>query len=163
MSSETNLIKMQECQKDYSSYMMWMQNQKNQYTFICGFTFTTLTLLIINLPNTINIIIAQSIMLFLTIVFDLLLFLVLLIGVESLQYCKNIPPYTKASHLCQNLSNIVFPLWGFSVPLIYLLWDFIYLAVVSAIIWILLMVVSNFTVRKPLKQYRRVTEIKGDK
>ncbi len=150
---------MSEHEKDFSSYMSWMQGQKNLYTFISGFTFTTLTLLIINLPNP-NAIREQLIMLFLTIVFDLLLFLISLIGVESLQFCKDIPPYKKSLDLCNNLSNIVFVLWGFSIPLIYLLWNMIYLAILSTTIWIILMIISNFTIKKPFEKYRGITSPK---
>jgi hypothetical protein len=160
MNPEIN-SKMQECKKDYSSYMEWMQGQKGTYTIISGFTFTTITLLIIYLPNP-NSVLSQLIMLLLTIILDLLLFLILLMGVESLQFCKDIPQYMKSLDLCNNLSNIVFVLWGFSVPLIYLLWDFVYLAVLSAIIWIILMVISNFAIKKPFEQYRRIENKKNE-
>jgi len=160
MSPETK-SKMQECEKDYSSYMGFMQSQKGTYAFICGFTFTTITLLIISLPNP-NSVLSQLIMLFLTIVFDLLLYLIMLIGIESLQFCKDIPPFRRSLQLCDNLSNSVFVLWGFTVPLMFLLWDLVYLAILSTISWIILMIISNFTIRKPFKQYRGIKKVKKD-
>jgi hypothetical protein len=152
---------MQECEKDYSTYIKWMQGQKSTYAFICGFTFTTITLLIINLPNP-NTVLSQLIMLFLTIVFDLLLYLILLMGVESLKFCKDIPPYNENLRLCNTLSNLIFVLWGFTVPLMFLLWDLAYPAVVSTIIWIIFIVISNFTIKKQFEQYRGVTKVKRD-
>ena len=114
MSSETNL-KTQGCQKDYSTYIGWMHNQKGTYAFICGFTFTTITLLIINLPNPQSVL-SQLIMLFLTVVFDILLYLILLMGMESLQFCIEIPPWDTSLKLCNTLSILGFILWGFTVP-----------------------------------------------
>jgi hypothetical protein len=160
MSSETEM-KMQKSEKDYSTYITWMHNQKNTYAFICGFTFTTITLLIINLPNP-NSIISQLIMLFLTIVFDILLYLILLMGVESLQFCMKIPPWDKSLKICNTLSVVGFVLWGFTVPLIFLLWELIPLAVVSIIIWIILMTISQFTIVKKFKQYRKIPMGKKD-
>ncbi len=147
----------QEVEKDFSAYMTWMQHQKGTYAFLCGFTFTALTLLIINLPNP-NAIREQVIMLFLTIVFDIFLFLIILIGAESLQFCKDIPPYIKSLKLCNALSDVGFVLWGFSIPLIYLLWDMVYLALLSTIIWIIITIISNYTVRKPFEKYRGITK-----
>jgi hypothetical protein len=150
---------MPEDEKDYSTYIGWMQNQKGTYAFICGFTFTTITLLIISLPNP-NSILSQLIMLFLTIVFDLLLYLILLIGVESLKFCKDVPAYDKSLNLCNNLTDLTFVLWGFTVPLIFLLWDLLYLAISSTIIWIIMMIITEVTVKKQFKQLRGITKFK---
>lgn len=146
---------MPENEKDYSTYMGWMQGQKGTYAFICGFTFTAITLLIINLPNP-NDVSSQLIMLFLTVVFDLLLYLILLIGAECLKFCKDIPPYDKSSRFCNTLSNLSFVLWGFSIPLIFLLWKLTYLAISSTIIYIIFIAISNFTIIKIVKQYRKI-------
>ena len=118
------------------------------------FTFTILTLLVINLPDP-NTIVAQSILLFITVMFDLLPYLILLINVEALQFCKNVLTYGRRLQHCSSLSNIVMTLWGFSIPLVFLLWNIVYLAVVSAVIWVLFIGVSNFTIRKPFMQYRK--------
>ena len=150
---------MPENEKDYSTYIGWMQGQKGTYAFICGFTFTTITLLIISLPNSKSVL-SQLIMLFLTVVFDLLLYLILLIGVESLKFCKDVPTYDKSLKLCNTLSDLGFVLWGFTIPAIYLLWDLIYLAVFSTIIWIIFIVITNFTVKKQFEQYRGIKKLK---
>jgi hypothetical protein len=154
-------LKMPKDEKDYSDYIGWMHHQSSTYVFICGFTFTILTLLVINLPNP-NTILTQSIMLFITILFDLLLYVILLIGVESLQFCKDIPPFGRSLRLCNFLSDLVIVLWGFSVPLIFLLWNIVYLAVLSTIIWIIFILISNFTLVKPFKQYRKILKVKRD-
>ncbi len=158
MSIETNL-KMQDCEKDYSTYMGWMQSQKGTYAFICGFTFTTITLLIISLPNSKSVL-SQLIMLFLTVVFDLLLYVILLIGVESLEFCKDVPPYNKTLRLCNTLSDLGLTLWGFTVPSMFLLWDLVYLATLSTVIWIIMIIITDFTVKKQFKHYRGITKFK---
>ena len=101
-------------------------------------------------------------MLFYTIVFDLLLYLILLMGMESLQFCKDIPPYDKSLNLCNTLSDLVFVLWGFSLLLIFLLWDLVYLAVISTIISIVLMIICQFTIVKKFRQYRKIPKLKRD-
>jgi hypothetical protein len=42
--------KMSDQENDYSEFMAWMSNSTNMHIFLCGFTFTILTLLVINLP-----------------------------------------------------------------------------------------------------------------
>jgi hypothetical protein len=156
MSPKTNQ-KIQECEKNYSDYMGWMHNQSSTYAFICGFTFTILTLLVIYLPKEAsNTLITQPILLFLTILFDLNLYVILLIGVESLQFCKNVPPFEKSLRFCNNLGNLVLALWGFSVPLIFLLWELNNLALLSIIIWIISIIITYFTIGKRFKQYRKI-------
>ena len=150
---------MPEDEKDYSTYMGWMQSQKGTYAFICGFTFTTITLLIISLPNSKSVL-SQLIMLFLTIVFDLLLYVILLIGVESLEFCKDVPPYNKTLRVCNTLSDLGLTLWGFTVPSMFLLWDLVYLAILSTVIWIIMIIITNFTVKKQFKQYRGIMKFK---
>jgi hypothetical protein len=151
----------QESEKDYSEYISFISNQKSTYSFICGFTFTTITLLIMNLPNP-NSVLSQLIVLFLTIVFDLLLYLIVLMGVESLQFCRNVPAYRRRMQFCDALSNVGFSLWGFSIPSMFLLWNFISLALVSTIIWIIVLIISYFTARKHFKEYRKITKVKRD-
>ncbi len=149
--------KTQECEQNYSDYMGWMYNQSSTYAFICGFTFSILTILVIYLPKeTLNILMTQSILLFITILFDLLLYVILLIGVESLQFCKNVPPFEKSLQLCNNLSNLVLGLWGFSVPLIFLIQELNYLALLSIIIWIISIIIAYFTIGKRFKRYRKI-------
>jgi hypothetical protein len=150
---------MPEYEKDYSTYMGWMQSQKGTYAFICGFTFTTITLLIISLPNSKSVL-SQLIMLFLTVVFDLLLYVILLIGVESLEFCKDVPPYNRTLRLCNTLSDLGLTLWGFTVPSIFLLWDLLYLAISSTVIWIIMIIITNFTVKKQFVQLRGITKFK---
>jgi len=162
MTLENKSTKIQECEKDYSPYMGWMQGQKGTYAFLCGFTFTSITLLIISLPDQ-QTILSQLIMLFLTIVFDLLLFLILLIGVESLYFCKDIPPYNDSLKLCNTLSDLAFVLWGFSVPLMYLQWKMVFLAVISTAIWIIFILMSYFTIVKRFNQYRGIQKFKDNK
>jgi hypothetical protein len=106
---------------------------------------------------------AQLILLFLTVMFDLLLYLILLISVEALQFCRNVPHYGKRLRQCSSLSNTAITLWGFSVPLVFLLWNIVPLAVLSVLLWVVFIVISNFTIRKPFLRYRASTTLnKGD-
>lgn len=155
MSPETNL---QEGEKDYSTYVGWMQSQKGRYEFIAGFTFTTITLLIISFPNSKSVL-SQLIMLFITVVFDLLLYLVMLIGIESLEFVKNIPPYNKTIKLANTLSDLTLTLWGFTVPLMFLLGGFEYLAILSTVIWIIVVIITYVTLEKLYVRLRRVKKV----
>jgi hypothetical protein len=128
------------------------------HIFLCGFTFSILTLLVINLPDP-NTLAAQLILLFLTVMFDLLLYLILLISVEALQFCRNVPEYGKRLRHCSSLSNTALTLWGFSVPSVFLLWNIVSLAVLSALIWVVFIVISNFTIRKPFLRYRATADL----
>ena len=156
MPSETDL-KMRESEKDYSTYVGWMNSQKGRYEFIAGFTFTAITLLIISFPNSKSVL-SQLIMLFITVVFDLLLYLVMLIGIESLEFVKNIPPYNKTIKLANTLSNLTLTLWGFTVPLMFLLGGFEYLAILSTVIWIITAIITYVTLEKLYVRLRGVTE-----
>ena len=94
--------------------------------------------------------------------FDLLLYIILLIGVESLEFCKNIPPYNKTLRLCNTLSDLVLTLGGFTVPSMFLLWGLEYLAISSTVIWIIMIIITYFTVKKHFVQLRGVTKFKRD-
>ena len=153
MSPETNL---HEGEKDYSTYVGWMNSQKGRYEFIAGFTFTTITLLIISFPNSKSVV-SQLMLLFINVVFDLLLYLVMLIGIASLEFVKNIPPYTKTIKLANDLSNLTLTLWGFTVPVMFLLGGFEYLAILSTVIWIIVAILTYVTLEKLYVRLRRVT------
>jgi hypothetical protein len=84
-------------------------------------------------------------LLFLTIIFELLLFLLgwqitIMIGLYDV---RDPPPRERWELTAFNLILlVVFEMWGSSLVLIYLLWNLYTLAVVSGVIWFFLSIVS---------------------
>ncbi len=97
-------------------------------------------------------ILAQATLLFLTLIFYFSLY-VLLDNLEmAFHYIKNIPPLTlKVKPFFYLL--LIFYFFGTSTVLMFLLYDLLYLSVISAVIWTLIILVSiNSTVRRFYKQ-----------
>ncbi len=120
-------------------------------SLFCGFLFTSITILLTSLQDK-EIILAQATILFLTLIFYFSLY-VLLDNLEmAFHYIKNIPPLTlKVKPFFYLL--LIFYFFGTSTVLMFLLYDLLYLSVISAVIWTLIILVSiNSTVRRFYKQ-----------
>ncbi len=97
-------------------------------------------------------ILAQATLLFLTLIFYFSLY-VLLDNLEmAFHYIKNIPPLTlKVKPFFYLL--LIFYFFGTSTVLMFLLFNLVYLSVISSIIWALIVLASiNSTVRRFYKQ-----------
>ncbi len=122
------------------------------YALICGFTFTAITLLITTFPNATETRV-QLVLLFLTVIFDVFVFLITWNNTEEIQYCSFVPPINRRMRILTALTTIGLVLWGFSVPAMFLLWNLNLLAIVAALIWIFGIIASYFTVYKNLQEY----------
>lgn len=120
-------------------------------SLFCGFLFTSIAILLTTLQNRGGIL-GQATILFLTLVFYFSLY-VLLDNLEmAFHYIENIPPLTLKIRPFFNLL-LIFYLFGTSTVLMFLLFDLFYLAVVSGIIWAIIVVISiNSTVKRFYKQ-----------
>jgi hypothetical protein len=116
-----------------------------------GFLFTSITLLLTTLQNRGGIL-GQTTILFLTLIFYFSLY-VLLDNLEmGFHYIKNIPPLTLKIRPFFNLL-LIFYLFGTSTIFLFLLYDLFFLAVISGIIWAILVVISiNTTAKRFYKQ-----------
>jgi len=124
------------------------------FTLICGFTFTTITLLVTTLPNATEMRV-QAVLFFLTMVFDLFVYLIQWNNAEYVQYCSYVPPMDTRMNICSVLSTFGLVLWGLSIPAMFLLWNLDALALVTAVIWIVLVPITYFTVARRFLDFRK--------
>jgi hypothetical protein len=135
----------------YSEYFSHNSTIVNVLSLFCGFIFTSITILLTALQNKGGML-AQATILFLTLIFYFSLY-VLLDNLEmAFHYIKDIPPLTlKVKPFFYLL--LIFYFFGTSTVLMFLLFDLLYLAVISAFIWIIIVITSvNSTVKRFYKQ-----------
>jgi len=135
----------------YSEYFSHNSTIVNVLSLFCGFIFTSITILLTVLQNKGGML-AQATILFLTLIFYFSLY-VLLDNLEmAFHYIKDIPPLTlKVKPFFYLL--LIFYFFGTSTVLMFLLFDLIYLAVISALVWMIIVITSvNSTVKRFYKQ-----------
>ena len=142
---------MSEDMDSYSDYFTHNGIIVGVLSLFCGFLFTSIAILLTMLQNRGGIL-GQATILFLTLVFYFSLF-VLLDNLEmAFHYIKNIPPMTLKIRPFFNLL-LIFYLFGTSTVFMFLLFDLLYLAVVSGIVWAIIVTISiNSTVKRFYKQ-----------
>ncbi len=142
---------MPEEKAEYSEYFQHNTTIGSVLSLFCGFLFTSITILLTTLQNKEGVL-AQATILFLALIFYLSLY-VLLDNLEmAFHYIKNIPPLTlKVKPFFFLL--LIFYFFGTSTVLMFLLFNLVYLAAVSGMIWALFVAASlNSTVRRFYKQ-----------
>ena len=137
---------------DTHDFIHHLANLGSIYALICGFTFTAITLLITMFPNPAETR-SQLVLLFLTVIFDVFVFLITWNNTEEIQYCSFVPPINRSMRILSTLTTIGLVLWGFSVPAMFLLWNLNLLAIVTTLIWIFGIMLSYFTVYKNIQEY----------
>jgi hypothetical protein len=123
-------------------------------SLLTGFTFTAITLLLNQLRDT-NSLVAQLTLLFLTTIFNLFLFLLQwqIIIVIGVYYLRNPPPRYLWELSVFNLLMVgTSSLWGISLVLIFLLWNWVYLALVSGVMWTLVLIGTGAVTNHMLKR-----------
>jgi Na+-transporting NADH:ubiquinone oxidoreductase subunit NqrC len=133
--------------KSYSDYFGHNGVIVGVLSLFCGFIFTSITILLTALQNKQGLL-AQSTILFLTLIFYFSLY-VLLDNLEmAFHYIDDIPPLTLKVRPFFNLL-LIFYFFGTSTVLMFLLFDLWYLAAVSAVVWVGVVVASiNLTVKR---------------
>jgi hypothetical protein len=136
-----------ENEKKYSEYVKDVSNVRtDMLSLLSGFTFSAIIILLNQLPDP-NSLMSQFALLFLTVIFDLLLFLlgwqtIITIGLYNV---PNPPPRAKWELTAFNVVlYTVFILWGYSLVVIFILWNLISLTLVSGIMWTLAIIVAGF-------------------
>ncbi len=136
-----------EEEQTYSEYVRDLSGVRvTAVSLLSGFTFTTINILLNQLPDP-GSIMSNITLLFLTIIFDLLLFLLgwqinIVIGLYDV---RDPPPRERWELTAFNvIMLVVFMMWGVSLVLIYLLWNLYTLAIVSGILWTLLNIVGLY-------------------
>jgi hypothetical protein len=138
--------------EDYSSFLTYETWVSQIIALFCGFTFTAITLFLVELPAPIEIP-SQIILFFLTTLFNIFQFL-LLSYILSLAYCiQAVPPALKrlSSHarLHEWLTILGFYLWGFAILLMFVLWNLLYLALASGAMYVLFIILAYVSIWKP--------------
>ncbi len=141
-------------EEDYSDYSRHINTSISGLTLISGFTFTAITLLLTRLDNPSSLH-SQLMLLFLVILFYLNGFIAEHLGVETLYYCKRVPPQTRKIAIRTALMFLSFVLFGLAIPFMFLLFDLVYLSVVTMVIWFFVVLVDLVLVYKPLREYRK--------
>lgn len=120
-------------------------------SLFCGFLFTSITILLTSLQNKEGLL-AQATIFFLTLIFYFSLY-VLLDNLEmAFHYIEDIPPLTLKIRPFFNLL-LIFYFFGTATILMFLLFDLIFLAMISAIVWVLVVIASiNSNVKRFYKQ-----------
>jgi hypothetical protein len=109
-------------------------------SLFCGFLFTSITILLTTLQSREGLL-GQATILTLTLVFYFSLFALLDNLEMAFHYIENIPPLTLKTRPFFNLL-LIFYLFGTSTVMLFLLFDLFSLALVSGIIWAIIVVIS---------------------
>jgi hypothetical protein len=135
----------------YSDYFEHNNVIVQVLSLFCGFLFTSLTILLTWLQNKEEIL-AQTTILFITLLFYVSLY-VLLDNLEMrFHYIENIPPLTLKIRPFFNLL-MIFYLFGTATVMMLLLSGLFYLSLISGVIWVAIVSLSiNSTVKRFYKQ-----------
>lgn len=143
---------MSEVEEDYSDYIKHMSNIVSLGTVLAGFTMTTLTLLITLLPDPSQITV-QVTLFFLAFLFDTFMFLTGWGSVHILYFCRRVPRLTKQMNILNRMSTACFNIVGVVIAMIFFLSNLNYLALASAVTWILFIIVNYTIIWKPFRKF----------
>ena len=148
--------------KDENQYKEYFEHNHvivEVLSLFSGFLFTAITISLTFLQNR-GAVFAQGTILFLGVVFYFALY-VLLDNLEmGFHYIHNIPPLTLKVRPFLSLL-VVFYLFGTATVMMFLLFDLLYLAAISAVIWTIFVIASiNSTVKRFYKQSIKRTWLK---
>jgi hypothetical protein len=75
--------------------------------------------------------------------------------VETLYFCRKLPPQTRKVTIRIALMFVIASLFGFAIPLMFLIFDLVTLASISAIIWLFGIAAYLTLIFKPMKEFRK--------
>ena len=126
---------MSENEKDYSDYIQHLSNMGQMYTFLSGFMFTAITILLIQLPEPSSLM-AQLALLFMVVFLDIFVYYMGFIYHQVLRVCRNLPSFSGERSFANVMSDLSVVLGlGGSTVLLFLLMNLIYLGIVQLIAW----------------------------
>jgi len=127
--------KMSQNKKDYSDYIKHRSNVFHVLILFCGFTFTTITLLITLLPQLSGFLV-QFTLFYLAVLLGLFLLLIEYNLAYVPIYCKELPPLTLGQRVFNNLFHVCQMLWLGGVVLMFLISNLDILAFVTAVAYV---------------------------
>ncbi len=140
--------------EDYSDYSRHITTVMTGMTVINGFIFTAIISLLTKLEQP-SMLYSQLLFLLLAILFDLNGLLIQHLTVETLYFCRKLPPQTQKVTIRTALMLVIASLFGLTIPLMFLIFDLVTLASVSAIIWLFGIAAHLALVFKPMKEFRK--------
>ena len=146
---------MTENEQKYTDYVKDLSKVRvTMLSLLAGFTFSTITILLNQLPDPQSFP-SQGTLLFLTVMFNLLLFLLMwqMVIVVGLYDVRRPPPRSVWELTMFNaILTGVFVMWGYSLPLIFLLWSLPSLALVSGITWTAVVAIYGHAARSIMRR-----------
>lgn len=149
---------MLENEEKYTAFMELISNSSQIWSLFCGFTFATIAILITLLPNPSQIM-SQATLFFMAFLFDVCLFLILFTQLTS-AYLHWISPMPQglprlALRIHNRLGTLCWILLGIQPILMFLLWNLVYLALASGVVYVLICLLAYFSVFKPYRERLR--------
>ncbi|MBS7631334.1 hypothetical protein KEJ47_07160 [Candidatus Bathyarchaeota archaeon] len=122
--------------------------------FFAGFIFTVVKILLTRLPNP-NTARSQFILLFFAAFFYLLIFLTGYFAIDVIYYCGYISSLSRRTKTVDALVALVILLVGYTLPLLFLLWDLNLLTTISGLMWSLFAIAVFLFIYMPYQKWRR--------
>ena len=158
-----------ELEEEFYTYLSNLSSVRaSVLTFLSGFTFTVITLVLNQIPDLTSIT-SQMTLFFLTLLFEFFLFLsawqmtiIISCAPTRIVYAAYGRVFKREVATFSILMFIGFILWGMSVILMFLLWNLLYLALASFAVWILVIITNYRLIRKRIKRTRAHYERIGE-
>lgn len=143
-------------EKDYSAYIAYQSSGMQVYSLFVAFTFTVITLLLTLLPDP-HQMLPQVTLFFISILFDIFLFLTFS-GFLNLSKCADhVPPIDEKEQRRSVTTNFMYlfslVLWGVAMTLMFLLWNLTILALASGVVYVLFVILILAYVYRPIAQH----------
>ncbi len=139
---------------DWSNYIAYRSAVNYILALIGGFTFTSMTVLVTSLGDTRTHALSQIVLLFATVILDLLVFLILLNTTTIFRYVQKIPPRA-AVNLFTVLMVCAIGLWGYLMPLILLLFKVTPAGYIATAVWTMVVLIGIVMIYGPFEKRRR--------
>ncbi len=140
--------------EDYSDYSRHISTLLSGLNVVNGFVFTAIVLLLTRLAQP-SMLYSQLVLMLLVLLFYLNGLLAQHLSVETLYFCKKIPPQTRKIAVRGAFTFLTVTLFGLTIPFMLLLFDLVSLAILSIVVWVLVSVADFVLIYKPLREYRR--------
>jgi hypothetical protein len=147
MKMEHSRLAETRTEEDYEDYFSHNRTIVGVLSLFCGFLFTSITILLNALVNPSEIL-AQTTILFLTIIFYLSLYTLIDNLEMGFHYIKKIPILTgRVAPFFRLL--VIFYLFGAATVMLFLLFGLFYLSLVCGMLWIIIVAISFRSIVKP--------------
>ena len=160
---------MSEPEEELYTYLLNLSRVRaSVLSFLSGFTFTVIGIFLSQLPDLTSVM-SQATLFFLTLLFEFFLFLsawqmTIIIGCAPARivYTAYGGVFKREVATFSLLMFLGLSLLGMSVILMFLLWNLLYLALASGVVWIVFIVTTSSIIRKSIKRTRVRIEGKSE-